>query len=67
MPKTKLMPLALLLSAPLMLTACQTTVGAGTECRIFRPISWSIKDTAPTQRQVKSHNAAGSAACGWRP
>ena len=67
MQKPRLLLLALLLSAAPILAGCQTmTAGAATECRIFRPITWSRQDTDPTVRQVKSHNAAGKAACGWR-
>ena len=53
----------------LALTACQTTGGVAptkVACGVFRPISWSGKDTAQTQREVRSHNAAGREACGWR-
>lgn len=52
----------------LALTACQTTGTAATKvaCGVFRPISWSGKDTAQTQREVRGHNAAGREARCWR-
>jgi len=51
------------------LTGCQQQtmdLSAQTdECLIFKPIYWSGKDTKPTIVQIKSHNAAGKAVCGW--
>jgi hypothetical protein len=36
------------------LTACQTTTPtAATECRIFQPITYSVKDTRHTTRPVR--------------
>jgi hypothetical protein len=32
-------------------------------CRSFAPITWSRKDTVPTQRQVIAHNKAYLAIC----
>lgn len=48
------------------LAACQTTPTAGTDvsCRAFGPITWSARDTAPTVRQIRGHNAAWDAVCG---
>lgn len=68
----RLKKLAKIASVPflgMLMSACGT-VGPATvegECRIFRPISSSVEDTAQTRREVVSHNAAGAAACGWRP
>ena len=49
------------------LTACQTTGSAGTRtaCGSFRAIDWSKRDTLPTQKQVRAHNAVGKEICGW--
>jgi ABC-type oligopeptide transport system substrate-binding subunit len=50
----------------LTLAGCKSqTVSAGTECRVFGPITYSSRDTVDTQRGVRAHNAAGTAACGW--
>jgi len=35
-------------------------------CKSFEPISWSAQDTILTVAQVKEHNAAGKALCGWK-
>lgn len=60
--------------AMLILSACATTTGSGetnplpgaeTFCRVAKPISWSVRDTDETIREVKSHNAVGKALCGW--
>ncbi len=50
------------------LAGCETagTVTSGAACEIFEPITYSRKDTAVTRDQVRSHNAAGKAACGWK-
>jgi len=34
-------------------------------CSSFEPIYWSSNDTAETVSQIKGHNAAGKALCGW--
>jgi hypothetical protein len=34
-------------------------------CAAAKPILWSARDSDETIRQVKEHNAAGSALCGW--
>lgn len=51
----------------LLLTACQTTASGGidvsTGCIAFRPISWSKKDTRPTQEEIVSHNAVWKKLC----
>lgn len=59
----------LLLTLPLV--ACMPkTNGSATEmaiCDQFKPIRWSASDTPGTVAQIKPHNAAGEAVCGWRP
>lgn len=61
-------------SVMLTLSACATLMGSGatdpepgadTYCRIAKPITWSAQDTDQTIREVKAHNAAGVALCGW--
>ena len=59
---------ATMLSA--ILSGCVTTTGSvvptdKVACGAFRPIYWSRKDTTETLVQVKEHNAAGKALCGW--
>lgn len=66
----------LLLFAMPTLTACETlTASGGTDlppevdpakvaCAVFGPISWSLRDTDGTIREVKAHNAAWRALCG---
>jgi hypothetical protein len=34
-------------------------------CVVAKPIAWSAHDSDETILQVKEHNAAGSALCGW--
>ncbi len=63
-----LMRLALpLMLLPLTLQGCsKTTAFVGPtdiSCAVFRPISWSAKDTPETVREVKSFNAAWIATC----
>jgi len=67
MRATRLMMLVAALSVSLTVTACNRTVGSATECQIFAPLTWSSRDTPETIRGIKGHNAAGEAACGWRP
>jgi len=76
MPSPKRKRLALLLSVTLPLAACTgMTASGGTElppevdpvkvaCEVFRPITWSLRDTEDTIREVKAHNAAWKALCG---
>lgn len=49
----------------LTLPACvSTTVGSGrTECHVWRPVSWSAKDTDQTIAEVKGNNARRAAWC----
>ena len=79
MPRSRMrkrLAMLLLLAMP-TLTACETltTVSGGTElppeidpakvaCAVFKPITWSSRDTPETVREVKSHNAAWKAICG---
>lgn len=47
-----------------MLAGCETTGSAGTEvCAVWRPISWSVKDTPETVDGVKGSNARRAAWC----
>jgi hypothetical protein len=53
------------------LASCKTTMDFNAlttkvSCESFEPIRWSKKDTAKTVEQVKEHNAAGKAICGWK-
>lgn len=69
-----MLPVGLLMSATLILTACVKTTGTGgidlnvaaarVTCEALRPISWSTKDTDETIREIKSHNAAWTELCG---
>lgn len=55
--------------AALLATGCGSAgaISSGGACGIFKPISWSAaKDSRPTVRQIKGHNAAGKAACDWK-
>lgn len=57
-----LLMLSLVLS-PLM-AGCSTTMAtAETSCLVWRPISWSKKDTVQTIEEVKAHNARRKAYC----
>ncbi|BEV43900.1 hypothetical protein CRBSH125_00830 [Afipia carboxidovorans] len=58
----------ILLAIPL--ASCQTTASGGIDpalvaCSSFKPVRWSKSDTADTVAQIKEHNAAGKALCGW--
>ena len=76
MPSPKRTQLALLLSVTLPLAACGTlTASGGTDlppevdpvkvaCEVFRPISWSLRDTDGTIAEVKAHNSAWKSICG---
>lgn len=68
--RTKSVATVLLLALVPILTACQATGGGATKsalCDQFRPIRWSVSDTAETVRQSKEHNSVGRALCNWRP
>lgn len=56
-----------LLAMPI-LTGCATTTATGgrtdaVPCSAFEPIRWSHRNTDPTIRAVKEHNAAWTAVC----
>ncbi len=54
--------LSLVLTQPLV--GCTTTTGtAETSCMVWRPISWSKRDTPQTIGEVKAHNARRKAYC----
>lgn len=69
MPLAKLAKLMILPALALSLAACKTAGPATVtgECRVFRPITSSVRDTDQTRREVTGHNRAGQAACGWQP
>lgn len=55
----------LMLAAALLLVGCKTMTGSvGTECAVWKPISWSVKDTPETIVEVKANNARHAAWCG---
>jgi hypothetical protein len=57
---------ACVLLATVVLAACdKEAISASGACGIFQPIRASKADTTATIVQVKGHNAAGKAACGW--
>lgn len=54
----------------ILTASCATTTASSVQtdkvaCQSFQPITWSAKDTVLTVAQVKEHNAAGKALCGW--
>lgn len=57
--------MAMLIALMMGLTACQTMdiVATDLSCDVFRPISWSKKDTVQTTKQVREHNAAWVSLC----
>lgn len=65
--KTCAIPLLAILTASCATTTVSSVKTDATKvaCQSFEPISWSAKDTAMTVAQVKEHNAAGKALCGW--
>lgn len=69
--RTKSVATVLLLALMLPLAGCVTATGGGETraalCDQFRPIRWSVNDTAETVRQSKEHNSVGRALCNWRP
>lgn len=60
----KLLMLSVALSSPFLLTACATS-GPATDggCKIFKPITNSVRDTEPTRRAVVAHNKVYGAIC----
>lgn len=52
----------------LTLTNCsRTTLGSESECKIFVPITDSVKDTQQTRVEIRIHNDIGQQVCGWKP
>lgn len=57
--------LLLLVVLPTLLVACQTTASGETEvCAVWRPVTWSQKDTPATIDGVKGNNARRGGWCG---
>lgn len=57
--------LTLVLASGLLVASCSKTTGTvGTECLVWKPISWSSKDTPQTIEEVKLNNARQKAWCG---
>lgn len=57
---------ATLLILGLTVAGCSQTTATGVTsvaCSAFPPITWSVKDTPPTIKQVKAHNSARTAVC----
>jgi outer membrane biogenesis lipoprotein LolB len=52
----------------LLLTGCATTTGTvetnSAVCSVWRPVTWSTKDTDQTIREVKVSNARRKGYCG---
>ena len=61
----------LLLSLSFTLTGCAMTTALKGQienapfCSVAEPIYWSGKDSLPTIKQVKAHNAVGKSLCLW--
>lgn len=52
------------LSLTVILSSCKTMASGGTDvCAVWRPVSWSVKDTLPTIDDVKGNNARRGAWC----
>ena len=71
-PKPAMLASLFAISTLAILPACSTTTVSSAKtdsvrvsCQSFEPIYWSAKDSAKTVAQVKEHNAAGKAICGW--
>lgn len=60
----RLLTLLLLAASPMLLVGCQTTATGETEvCAVWRPVTWSQKDTPETIDGVKGNNARRGAWC----
>lgn len=60
----RLLTLPLLAVLPILLVACNQTATGETEvCSVWRPVSWSQKDTPETIDGVKGNNARRGAWC----
>lgn len=56
--------LMMIFGATFLLAGCASrTATVATECDVWRPISWSVKDTDRTIAEVKSNNARQKAWC----
>lgn len=57
--------LMMILSATVFLASCGTMTGtAGTECLVWKAVTWSKSDTDKTIADVKRNNARHDAWCG---
>lgn len=60
----RLLTLLLLAALPTQLAGCNRTATGGTEvCSVWRPVTWSLKDTPETVDGVKGNNARRGAWC----
>lgn len=60
----RLLTVLLLAALPMLLAACQTMGSGETEvCSVWRPVTWSQKDTPETVDGVKGNNARRGAWC----
>jgi hypothetical protein len=64
------MPFVLAIAFLLILPGCATMTGTagtnGAACDVWKPISWSQKDTDVTIAEVKTNNARRAGFCGDR-
>lgn len=62
------MPFVLAIALLLILPGCATMTGTaetnGAACNVWKPISWSVKDTDQTIAEVKVSNARRKGFCG---
>ena len=56
-------PMLVAASALLVANCSMMTATSGTECSIWRPVSWSSKDTPATIEEVKLNNARQASWC----
>jgi hypothetical protein len=57
--------LTFVLASGFLVASCSKTTGTGgTECLVWRSISWSAKDTPQTIEEVKLNNVRQKAWCG---
>lgn len=60
----RLSRLTLALASALLVANCSKTTGTNaTECLVWKPISWSSKDTPLTIEEIKLNNARQKAWC----
>lgn len=60
----RLRTVLLLVALPMLSAGCQTTGSGETEvCSVWRPVTWSQKDTPETIDGVKGNNARRNAWC----